>query len=651
MVKKVRKIRSAEQLRLKVGLACAAVLFAIMGSMANSNFDLVLDESLITFYGTEGWLYQLEGKGSLADLSWDDIGESVWGENKEVSIDLTHVDSGFFRIEATYIGGGSDFNFSQKGEHSYISAVYGSRREGYDSITSEYETLPVSGVSAFVQGARSVPLNGLLRIPDIEEGAPPSPLAIIVHGWSDVSFSEKGYLYLCEQFASHGIIAATIDESIFNEVLDADREEIDARAILLLEHVKQFGIWNETSGHPLEGKVDMENVMLIGHSRGGEAVEMASYFQSLGTNASPVGVDEELYFDGTETNSYLGPYNNFILKALVALAPTEGTGINGISVPPVEGNYLLIQGSADDDVMRFGGYNVYEQANPIDLDNPQNPADAFKAMVWIHGANHIYFNTVWSLEQEDFSAIDEDLQRKITTYYITAFACSTLFKDDQAVRVFQDNRFGDEYFVTEDESDVSVKRITQYQGRERLFINHYQEDDDLQTLSSALAGISGTNSWTDATLTETSFSSVASETSASGSGTNNFAVYCLPAMNGEYTVSLDDPLDVSMFNGFSLDIANSEMDSSGIGVVLIDADGNSVEFDTSNFASLWGPAETIDSSPYLPIVVMQTIFIPFDVLAEANGDFAVTALKLIKLKISDAPFEGGMYFDNLQFIK
>jgi len=90
--------------------------------------------------------------------------------------------------------------------------------------------------------------------------------------------STPGYLYLCELLASHGIIAATIDVNFLN---GGNFGENDARAIVHLEHLKQFRVWNAKAGHPLSGKIDLNRLMIVGHSRGGEGVGHASFFNRL----------------------------------------------------------------------------------------------------------------------------------------------------------------------------------------------------------------------------------------------------------------------------------------------------------------------------------------------------------------------------------
>ena len=51
--------------------------------------------------------------------------------------------------------------------------------------------------------------------------------------------------------------------------------ENGARGWIILEHLKLWREWNQDPSHPLYQRVDMQNIALIGMSRGGEAVAHA----------------------------------------------------------------------------------------------------------------------------------------------------------------------------------------------------------------------------------------------------------------------------------------------------------------------------------------------------------------------------------------
>src|SRR6516164_7582335 len=150
----------------------------------------------------------------------------------------------------------------------------------------------------------NVPLNGHICVP---HGRGPFPLAVFAHGnHNPFENSTPGYLYLCQLLASHGIIAATIDVNFLN---GANFGENDARAIIHLEHLRQFRSWNNTAAHPLRGKVDLNRILIVGHSRGGEAVGHASFFNRLAA-IGPVVLDG---------SAGLGPYR-FGLTAVATIA-------------------------------------------------------------------------------------------------------------------------------------------------------------------------------------------------------------------------------------------------------------------------------------------------------------------------------------------
>ena len=92
----------------------------------------------------------------------------------------------------------------------------------------------------------------------------------IVHGnHNPQDFSDPGYGYLGELLASRGFILVSVDENFINGGL---RGENDGRAWLLLKHLEAWKQWNDCAGSPFYHKVDMSNIALMGHSRGGEAV-------------------------------------------------------------------------------------------------------------------------------------------------------------------------------------------------------------------------------------------------------------------------------------------------------------------------------------------------------------------------------------------
>ncbi|MDJ0735225.1 MAG: hypothetical protein QNJ47_14370 [Nostocaceae cyanobacterium] len=330
---------------------------------------------------------------------------------------------------------------------------------------SDFADLPSFPTWSFT--AANVPINGLLRIP---QGTGPFPLCLIVHGnHSPQENSTPGYIYLLELLASHGIIAGSVDCNFLNGF---NFGENDGRAIVHLEHVKQFQIWNQQSGHPLFGKVDLSDVMIAGHSRGGEGVGHASYFNRLNSVVPEPG-DPPVPLDGSVG---LGPYD-FNLKAVVAIAPTENQyqPVGGRVI--IKDNYIILHGSRDGDVWDFQGYQTYDRAHPIDLGNPTQEAEGFKALLWIYGANHNFFNSVWAQDDNPFLSRSE--QENVAKVYFSAIAQGILLRRSQYLNLLKDFQLSQHTGWIPN----TIRLVSQYQDQQRLFIAHYEEDSILTTPS------------------------------------------------------------------------------------------------------------------------------------------------------------------------
>ena len=274
-------------------------------------------------------------------------------------------------------------------------------------------------------GPSSFPLNGRVWYPD---GAGPFPLVLIVHGNHDMKdFSDAGYAYLAELLASRGYIAASVDQNFLNGDI---REENDARAWLLLEHLEQFRRWNASPGTQFFGKVDLQNVALIGHSRGGEAVAHAATFNRL----THLPDDANVRFDF-----------GFGIKSLVAIAPTDGQYQPADRLEPlINVNYFVLHGAHDGDVTSFVGMRQYQRLQFTD----EQPW--FKAALFIYRANHGQFNTTWGdndagsalgsfvLDKRAFLGGEE--QRRILKVYVSAFLDATLKGRREYVPAFRDTR-------------------------------------------------------------------------------------------------------------------------------------------------------------------------------------------------------------------
>lgn len=325
------------------------------------------------------------------------------------------------------------------------------------------------------------PLNGLVWAP---EGEGPFPLALIVHGNHGMEeYSDPGYAYLGELLASRGIIAVSIDENFINGTWSGDFQgkEMPARAWLLLEHLRLWRDWNTTEKHRFEGRVDLNNITLIGHSRGGEAVAMAYAYNSL-----PHYPD-----DATVEFDY-----EFSIKALVAIAQIDQRYHRRVELKDV--NFLTLQGSYDSDESAFHGLR---QFNRIEL---SDDTYRFKAGIYIHGANHGQFNSIWGREDSQppnswnlnlapiISGVD---QRQIAKVYIAAFLATTLQDDPRYMQLFRDPRTAASWLPDH-------AYVQQFTDSSFVALANFDEDLDVSTATASNASIhaSGFSLWREEEL-------------------------------------------------------------------------------------------------------------------------------------------------------
>ena len=277
-------------------------------------------------------------------------------------------------------------------------------------------------------GLDEAPLNARVWLPD---GDGPFPLVLIVHGNHAMEdYSDAGYAYLGELLASRGLVAVSLDQNYINGTWSGDfrGKEMPLRAWLMLEHLALWRDWQTENDHPLGARVDLANIALIGHSRGGEAVSMAYAFNNLDHYPD----DATIEFD-----------YNFAIRSLVAIAQVDQRYHRRVELNDV--NFLTLHGSYDSDEPAYHGMRQYHR---IALGRDEY---RFKAGIYVHGANHGQFNSTWG--REDMSPpgswllnlapiIPAEQQRDIAKVYISAFLDATLKRDARFMPLFKDPRAG-----------------------------------------------------------------------------------------------------------------------------------------------------------------------------------------------------------------
>lgn len=327
------------------------------------------------------------------------------------------------------------------------------------------------------------PRNGRVWYP---EGAGPFPLVFCVHGNHNMAeFSDPGYAYLGEHLASRGFIFVSVDENFFNSHwISGLKTENDGRGWMLLQHLKLWREWDRTESNPFFGKVDMDNIGLVGHSRGGEAAAIGGSFNRLS------------YYPDDATVKFDFGFN---IKSIIAIAPSDGQYKPAGQPTPLENvNYMTIQGAHDADVSVFVGARQYNRVKFTDGNY------WFKTYIYSYRSNHGQFNTVWGDMDwgMPFSTIlnrkalhsGED-QRKIGLIYITAFLEATLRGEKGYIPLFRDYRRIREWLP----EDIYINRFEDSTFRP---VCHFDEDVDVTTASLEGGRIKGENLalWREANL-------------------------------------------------------------------------------------------------------------------------------------------------------
>jgi len=331
-------------------------------------------------------------------------------------------------------------NPADRGPHTVKALFYGSgtdkqRAEFRTGVTIKTKAVDVSPFVSITGDAvkqrkdfwgfdlKKAPINGRVWYPD---GPGPFALALIVHGNHNYrDFSDPGYEYLGDLLASRGIITVSVDENFINGL----SAENDGRAWLLLKHLEVWKTFNETADGPFFNRVDMDNIAVMGHSRGGEAAATAAAFNRL--KYYPDDFKQEFRF-------------NFGIKSVVAIAPVDGQYKPSSVFTPLENvNYLIIHGSHDGDVSTAVGARQYERLQFTD------GQPWFKSMIFMYRANHGQWNTVWQNKDNGprsgrsldlRTLIDGEAQRQMAKVVISGFLEATLHQKREYVPMFRDHR-------------------------------------------------------------------------------------------------------------------------------------------------------------------------------------------------------------------
>ncbi|SFB46478.1 Alpha/beta hydrolase family protein [Cohnella sp. OV330] len=538
---------------------------------------------------------------------------------------------------------------SLPGSYAYDAFTYGSGTDRRPAFGKEARLISApADASAYLKswpllrnwywgfGPKELPLNGTVWMP---RGDGAFPLVLIVHGNHAMEdYSDGGYAYLGEQLASRGFIVVSADENFLNYSVwsGIPDQDMKLRAWVLLRHIGQLRDFNEDQASPLYGKVDLQKISLVGHSRGGQAVAMAA--------------DRDAWF---ADDASLPPAKDYRIVSVAAIAPTD-TVVDGKQARLSGISYLTLQGASDADINDFFGDRQYSRTT-FPAGGIGQAGSAFKASLYIEGANHGQFNESWGRRDSSLPAglflrkpaLPEEAQRQIAKGYLTAFMEATLGGDDAYEPLFEDYRSASAYLP-------ATRYVSRYESGSFVALTRF--DDENAVPETPGAGIAGTSS-----AGVTAEVAEALDRQRHGKGTHGLSLQW--ATDGKYTMtwanvlatgaSANDEAALSFaMADLSRDLAGQEGASgaSDIRIGLTDANGTYAELSLADYASpqplfrasitRLGPLEPlVDEGKYLEPYepVFQTYRLPLGAWTEENPSFTPDGISGISFVLDGEP--------------
>ncbi|MER7276152.1 hypothetical protein ABT369_17010 [Dactylosporangium sp. NPDC000244] len=177
--------------------------------------------------------------------------------------------------------------------------------------------------------------------------------------------SYLGYTETAQALATHGYVVVSVSADGINakDASFTDDNGALARGQLVMDHLDLLAKWNAETGpakHPLAGRLDLTNVGLMGHSRGGEGVVEAALLNA--DRAHPYGI-----------------------RAVLPLAPVD---FGRPTLPDVP--MLVMLPYCDGDVSNQQGQHFYDDTRYSVRD------DVLRSSLMVMGADHNFFNTEWT---------------------------------------------------------------------------------------------------------------------------------------------------------------------------------------------------------------------------------------------------------------
>lgn len=502
--------------------------------------------------------------------------------------------------------------------------------DGYEGLDAKYRE--------WFQGytIREVPLAGRIWYP---ENGTNCPVLFLIHGNHNFTTqSYLGYAYLGKYLASHGYVVVSVDENFCNGgILGNLKEENDARAVLLLENIEKVLAYNRQKGNPLYEKIDASKIALAGHSRGGEAVAIAAYFNTLDNYPEDGNI---------EFNYHYG------IQSVIAIAPSvDQYQPADRSVELTDINYLLLQGANDQDVSVFMGAKQYNNIHYT------GEGDYFKSYLYIARANHGQFNTEWGKYDLSYpfsevlnveNLLSKKEQQNILKLFSKEFLDVTLLGKKQYKELF----YGVHRY---EEALPETVYIQGYEDSATEVICNFEEDSDLTTatMEGAVVEAEYVDEWTE------KLSRFSNSTYRLNQDDYAMSLKWSETYRAGVTVSMPAYdtrgkwLSFDIADMYNVDVKKENYNVLDCRVTLQDASGNKVKARLSEYSTVYPPLPVRLSK--LQFVLkeneykhqFQTVLIP---VSAFEGDKAFNPEQVTKIQfLFDRDYRGNVRLDDISF--
>jgi hypothetical protein len=500
---------------------------------------------------------------------------------------------------------------------------------GYTGLQKTYRKL-YQGYDIY-----SVPLIGKVWYPKEKDNC---PVLFIAHGNHNLTTdSYEGYDYLGKYLASHGYVVVSIDSNSCNgSVFGGLSGDNDGRAVLILKTIKQLLKYDLNSETPLYGKLDENNIAVSGHSRGGEAAAISALFNEL--TKYPSNGKDSFYWD-------------FNIKSIIAIAPCVNQYMPADhEVELRDINYLLIQGSNDQDVTSNMGARQFENISF------SGEGEYLKSALYIAGANHGQFNTTWgrydtpaplNVFMNTAELISKEEQQSILKVFVKVFLDTTLKGGSKYEGLLRD--------CSEYSKALPDTVYTQVYMKSNLnVLCDFEGETDLTLENSGRVKVDafGTNGWTE------ELASYAN--TATGGGDKGSYVISLKWLKGK-GARLELEFDAMDLSGKSLNFDVADTDTEGVKsgdkdvieaeIVLLDSEGGSASVMLSDYALIYQPLpvnlgklQSILNKPEYKILY-STVSIPVE---DFGDEIDINNIRCITFNFKGTS-DGSVNLDNIGF--